>query len=526
MTTAPLIAKAYRRWGADCPRHLLGDYAFAVWDAAKRTLFCARDHAGVRPFYYAETRRGFVFASAIEAVLAGPDVGHELDEFTVGMWLMRRDAALPATSTFFQAVRRLPPGAWPRRHERRGAAATLLRPEDVPRAAPASDDDYAEEFLALYSRAVKDRLCGPGRIGVHLSGGLDSSSVAVLAARELRRQGRPPPPAFTWLPPLGEEPPGEGGEREYDAVGAVAGQEGLQVFLQPPTAADTLALLRCDGAFPQAHVGSNEATVQRAAAAHGVRVLLSGQGGDQGISFSGYGYYAGLLLGGRWAALFAEARARGGQSASGGGRHRVEGSSTRLQAAHSQEQAAQVVAGGPGTEGPALHQPGVRTGKAVPAPNETLADECAKGSIEVVGPPGSWRDPGILGRQRRSPRPGVPVSAAGPPGAGARLEPPAGTVQARAVEPLADAPCAGPRCRPAARGVLARVQGQPGAFQRGIRRIPRGAAVDSAGARRPCSTAGPGPLRRHAAPRRMSGGSGPVQEETFVVGACGDLVVS
>ena len=110
---------------------------------------------------------------------------------------------------------------------------------------------------------------------------------------------------------MGEEPPGEVGEREYDAVGAVAGQEGLQVFLQPPTAADTLALLRCDGAFPQAHVGSNEATVQRAAAAHGVRVLLSGQGGDQGISFSGYGYYAGLLLGGRWAALFAEARARG-----------------------------------------------------------------------------------------------------------------------------------------------------------------------------------------------------------------------
>ena len=110
---------------------------------------------------------------------------------------------------------------------------------------------------------------------------------------------------------MGEEPPGEGGEREYDAVGAVAGQEGLQVFLQPPTAADTLALLRCDGAFPQAHVGPNEATVQRAAAAHGVRVLLSGQGGDQGISFNGYGYYAGLLLGGRWAALFAEARARG-----------------------------------------------------------------------------------------------------------------------------------------------------------------------------------------------------------------------
>ena len=205
-----LIAKAYRRWGADCPRHLLGDYAFAVWDAAKRTLFCARDHAGVRPFYYAETRRGFVFASAIEAVLAGPDVGHELDEFTVGMWLMRRDAALPATSTLFQAVRRLPPG--------HGLVVTngavrlqrYWRPEDVPRAAPASDDDYAEEFLALYSRAVKDRLCGPGRIGVHLSGGLDSSSVAVLAARELRRQGRPPPPCLHLAAAVGRRAAGGG----------------------------------------------------------------------------------------------------------------------------------------------------------------------------------------------------------------------------------------------------------------------------------------------------------------------------
>ena len=75
----------------------------------------------------------------------------------------------------------------------------------MPRAPPASDDGYAEEFLALYSRAVKDRLCGSGRVGVHLSGGLDSSSVAVLAARELRRQGRAPPLAFSLLPPVGDD---------------------------------------------------------------------------------------------------------------------------------------------------------------------------------------------------------------------------------------------------------------------------------------------------------------------------------
>ena len=309
-----LIAKAYRRWGAECPRHLLGDYAFAVWDAAKRTLFCARDHIGARPFYYAETRRGFVFASAVEAVLAAPGVGRELDEFTVGMYLMGQDGELPPARTFFEAVRRLPPGHGLVVTDGAARLQRHWRPEDVPRAAPASDDDYAEELLALYSRAVKDRLGGPGRIGVHLSGGLDSSSVAVLAARELRRQGRPPPLAFTWLPPLGEEPPVETREwrRDAEIVTALAGREGLQVFFRrPSTAADLLARMRCDGAFPQARIRIGEAGVQREAAAHGVRALLCGLGGDQAISTGGNAYYAELLLSGRWAAFFSEARARG-----------------------------------------------------------------------------------------------------------------------------------------------------------------------------------------------------------------------
>ena len=72
------------------------------------------------------------------------------------------------------------------------------RPEEIPAARPAADNAYAEQFLDLYGKAVRDRLRG-GPVGVHLSGGLDSSSVAVLAARAPRRQGRPVPPAFSWL---------------------------------------------------------------------------------------------------------------------------------------------------------------------------------------------------------------------------------------------------------------------------------------------------------------------------------------
>jgi asparagine synthase (glutamine-hydrolysing) len=64
-TDAELIAHAYRRWGVDCAAHLLGDFAFVVWDPAERRLLCIRDHMGARPLYYQRTAHRFVFASEV-----------------------------------------------------------------------------------------------------------------------------------------------------------------------------------------------------------------------------------------------------------------------------------------------------------------------------------------------------------------------------------------------------------------------------------------------------------------------------
>ena len=307
---ADLIARAWARWGQSCPDHLLGDYAFAVWDRRARTLFCARDPVGARPFYYAETSHGFVFASAVEAVLAAPGVDDRLDESTVATWLVRRNP-LSNTRTFFAMVRKLPPG-----HTLTvaGAAPPRLRrywrPERAPRVRRASDDAYAEEFLDLYARAVRDRLRGPDPVGVHLSGGLDSSTMVALAARELRRQGRPPPLAYTWLPPRDRQPAAAGAP-EYEVLDAVCAREELRLFHQfEVTPEELLAMSRRDGVYPGRRLSLLEASVQRRAAEHGVRVLLSGWGGDEGVSFNGRGLYAHLLLSGRWPRLVAECRAR------------------------------------------------------------------------------------------------------------------------------------------------------------------------------------------------------------------------
>ena len=104
-----LVLRGYRRWGRDLPNHLPGDYAFAVWDAGKRILFCVRDPAGVKPCYYAATRRGFAFASTVDAVLAAPGVSDAFDEDIVARSLTRAGLG-SADRTFFKDVRKLPPG--------------------------------------------------------------------------------------------------------------------------------------------------------------------------------------------------------------------------------------------------------------------------------------------------------------------------------------------------------------------------------------------------------------------------------
>ena len=154
-----LVFKSYARWGRACPEHLFGDFAFALWDARNETLFCARDHAGVRSFYYALAPEGFAFASDIGAVLAAPGVSGDLDEAAVATRLTHGARSLGGR-TCYRAVRRLLPG-----HAlivERGSARVhrWWRPEDTPPLPATSDEDLAEACLALLTDAVRDRVRG------------------------------------------------------------------------------------------------------------------------------------------------------------------------------------------------------------------------------------------------------------------------------------------------------------------------------------------------------------------------------
>src|SRR5437899_3351224 len=108
VTDADLILQAYARWGERCPEHLLGDFAFALWDARRGLLFCARDHFGVKPLYYHHRPgRLFAFASDITRLLVLSDVPRRLNETRVADYLvpLLEDKEI----TFYEEIVRLPP---------------------------------------------------------------------------------------------------------------------------------------------------------------------------------------------------------------------------------------------------------------------------------------------------------------------------------------------------------------------------------------------------------------------------------
>ncbi|MFQ3590613.1 MAG: asparagine synthase-related protein, partial [Chloracidobacterium sp.] len=185
MPDAKLLWQAYRAWGLDCLQHLRGDFAFALWDATRQRLFCARDRFAIKPLYYHYQQDLLIAASALDTVRAHPSVPTtiptDLDDFAIADFLIH-GMKMDEDATIYRAIRRL----------RRASAFCLengtLRqwqywtwPTDgcLRHAHPR---DYVEHFQFLLEQAVADRLRAP-RAAVFLSGGLDSN-VVVHAARQ------------------------------------------------------------------------------------------------------------------------------------------------------------------------------------------------------------------------------------------------------------------------------------------------------------------------------------------------------
>ena len=293
-----VLLEAYKAWGIEAVSRFIGMFAFALWDAGSGELWLVRDRFGVKPLYFHEDGKGVRFASSTTVLGRELALAPNLDYLADGIELRMYERDGPASP--FLGLQALTPGCLLRIRRRADgalesklsryydlAAAVALRRE---RLLEQSDAQWIEELRSCLESALDLRLRADVPVGVSLSGGIDSSTLAAMAARR-RGQIR----AFSFGNPLD-------GYSEGPKVAEIARKAGITVhYCQPGMAEIKQALwttLDAQGApYPTGSIVAQN-FVFKAARQEGVLVLLGGQGADEALM--GYHKFKAFLLQRAW----------------------------------------------------------------------------------------------------------------------------------------------------------------------------------------------------------------------------------
>jgi asparagine synthase (glutamine-hydrolysing) len=307
-----VLAHAWSRWGFSVVDHLIGGFAVACWEPQRQMLFLARDHGGERPLHFTRSigsHGSFAFASMPPGLCALPDVGHRVNVEGTAHYL----AALSprGTETFFEGVERLPPAHWMKVSPAGIEIRRYWHPLDTPPIRYQRDSDYVEDFRERLDRAVRARLSGAEGIASQLSGGLDSSSVTVTAARLLAPEGGRIT-SFTAVPIPGYDGgalPGRFGDEGDQAAEVAALYPNIDHVRVNVSGRDLLASsyrdtrLTGQPTFNPTNMLWIDAILD-GMRSRGLGVLLQGAGGNSTISFGGLIGLSDLLRSGHWVRLF------------------------------------------------------------------------------------------------------------------------------------------------------------------------------------------------------------------------------
>lgn len=291
-----IVLAAYQKWGQDCPSKLLGDFAFAIWNSTTKSLFCARDHFGVKPFYYLyQPEVGFVFASEIKALFVYPGVKRQLNRAQIADFLELDFSDRVTTS--YKNILRLPPAHYCIVSSQGFKAERYWSLDPHREIKLNSDREYAEAFKEIFTEAVRCRLRSAFPVGSHLSGGLDSSSVTCVARKLLSEQNNLPLHTFSNI----FDDVIECDERKY--INRILEQGGLTPHyvhadrFKPLSNLENFWKYEDEAyAFPSYHyLWSLNQVTQKA----GVRIVLDGFDGDS-VVWHGFERIAELASKGEW----------------------------------------------------------------------------------------------------------------------------------------------------------------------------------------------------------------------------------
>ena len=275
-----VILAAYEKFGPDCLSLLNGMFTIAIWDRDRRELFIARDRLGVKPLYYSITDDGvLVFASEIRAILESGLVERKLDHGVISEYLVYQSVYAPRT--LVENIKQLPAGTFGVFSDAGFTIKPFWRIEDR-----TGDHDFSDEGVVrknireLLLRSVERRMISDVRLGAFLSGGIDSSAIVALMSQVTDQ------PVDTFSVTFAEE---EFDESRYsDLIAKKFNTRHTSVCLSPQDFLDEMpnALAAIDSPTGD---GINTYVVSKATRNAGIKVALSGLGGDE--LFAGYPYF-------------------------------------------------------------------------------------------------------------------------------------------------------------------------------------------------------------------------------------------
>lgn len=305
LSDSAFLMEAWLRWGPACLDHMVGGFAFAAWMPSRKEIFAARDHAGERPLFYHRGEDLFALASMPKSLLALPGLHPEIVDSYTASWL----ASLKPKwdETFFQGIRRLPPGHWLRMTPQSLEVKQYWHPSGAKPIRFRRDEDYAEALVEVLDRATKARLRSVRPVGSFLSAGLDSSSVTASAAGLLAAEGKPLT-AFTSVPRAdfhGSAPTGYFPSEAEGAAETAARYPNIQHVLVDARGYQLLPTMKrwidaMDGPAPAVVNLLWLTAIFDQARERGLGVMLEGGGGNATISYSTWGVLRRYMRRGRW----------------------------------------------------------------------------------------------------------------------------------------------------------------------------------------------------------------------------------
>jgi len=302
ITDAELILAAYEQWGMECPKQIRGAFAFVIWDNQKRRLFCARDHFGVKPFYYYQKpNRFFALGTEISALCSVDDIPIHPNYSRVADYLCSIE--FNQKYTFYEDIFRLPPG------HHLVMSSDGLSIQQYWQLSPSeerefdSDSKYATAFRELFVNSVQSRLRSPSPSGAYLSGGLDSSSIVSTARFQSGKEKGQALKTFTGV--VDDLP--EANERDY--VDSVLDKYEVDHHFANVggynPADDIMSIVDANSEPTRSHIFSMSWRISKYVRDKGVRVMLCGSGGDEVVSHGHY-YVSELARRNEWWKVFKE----------------------------------------------------------------------------------------------------------------------------------------------------------------------------------------------------------------------------